>query len=228
MKQREICSFEDLYQALKDGWNERLLFRGEDSATYELRPKYGRLQKADKRNDRNVEINLLNEFKRRAIPMLQRTPEDDWEWLGVAQHFGLATRLLDWTENPLIATFFATKWHSEECDRVLYALPENQFSDADIATSPFDIKDIVLYRPKHISSRISAQGGVFTVHPLPSDPLNDERIKRWVIRKDCVIEINVTLMTYGINEAFVFQDMEALARYLNLTSTWEGISLSRG
>lgn len=220
MEQLEICSADDLHRMLQENWEQRSLYRGEDSANYKLRPKYGRFQAQDARNDRAKEIALLEDFKRRAIPMIQRVPENDWEWLALAQHFGLATRLLDWTENPLIAAYFATKWNAEKRDRVLYEIDEDQLQDAEPSTSPFDIEEVVLYRPKHIATRISAQGGVFTVHPAPSDPLDDDRIKKWVIKQDCVPQINITLQSYGITEAFIFQDLEGLARHLNSMYVW--------
>jgi hypothetical protein len=50
---------------------------------------------------------MLDHFKQRAVPYLKEKPANGFEWMFLAQHHRLPTRLLDWSTNALVALFFA-------------------------------------------------------------------------------------------------------------------------
>ncbi len=97
------CLFAETYNSRIGRYKSRFAFRGVSSKDYEMETSLMRL----KGEYPKVESHLLRQFKKYAHNQIT-AKDHDWYWLAVAQHYGLPTRLLDWTYSPDVALHFAT------------------------------------------------------------------------------------------------------------------------
>ena len=194
------------------------LFRGQSNFNWEPkpqldRPAFSRFRELKSWSRADHEKHLLNDFKIAARPRLTLEPSDDWEWLAIAQHHGLATRLLDWTTNPLVACFFAVEDLNCRTDSIVQVYNHGG-KQSTFYANPFDIEDTVIFYPPHITSRITAQGGCFTAHTAERMSLLGESLSI-VIPSDCRQVIRRQLYGLGISRATLFPDLDGIASNTN-------------
>lgn len=230
----DINSFDEFREIVKGITpDERYFFRGEGRDYYSLIPKIGRIIKSNFSLGYFDEETILERFKNNAIGLVSAIPQNEWEWLALAQHHGLPTRLLDWTTNPLVALYFAVSESMTDADLLREQVDEptyqgdaafyfltikSAFINTRTVTKPLKHDYVGIYKPPHVSRRIRAQSGVFTIQPDPREPLN-QRLKKSAIRKYRIPhaareEIRRELRLFGIHQAFIFPDLDGLSNYL--------------
>ena len=223
MKETKITSAKELFEILLSMRDELAwVFRGQRDAQWSLLPKAGRPDFVSKFSKGLSENLTFESWKRYAVHFLQQQhhyPMDEWDWLVLAQHHGLATRLLDWTKNPLNAAFFAVaKNGTDAC--ALFAFEIRKKLIVEKNEGPFEIPadEMRVYRPRGLSPRIVSQRGMFTITGTPDKPLEeiiDDRLHKFIIPADAADDIRKTLLFFGINEMSIYQDLDHLSATLN-------------
>lgn len=106
-----IRDWKDLQEQLfRDTWDENIhrhrssyIYRGLNSIDHQLETSLQRLGGPYVKLERHLLRNFQKYAHRDTAP-----GGSTWNWLAMAQHHGLPTRLMDWTYSPYVALHFAT------------------------------------------------------------------------------------------------------------------------
>jgi len=224
---REVTNITEFLKVLADFQTDTSwVFRGQPTDK-PLLPKVAR--EAPGTDGVEKEKLILREFERRIQAFGHSSCKNDWELLSLAQHFGLPTRMLDWSRSALAALWFACRKANENRKEksVVWALQlkEADYLDVRAKESPFEISSTKFFEPMHVSNRISAQEGLFSVHKyapsakkfvgIDSNPAYSGRLVKVTIAPGHCDRVIENLEKCGTHAASMFPDMYGLAEFLS-------------
>lgn len=238
---KEINTLSELITILKDDigtYTEDVWFRGQSHFDWQLVPGIFRYA-----SDVS-ETSLLTRFKQSASLLIDTSPKDDFDWLFLMQHYGVPTRLLDWSESPMTSLYFAiSDEDNEDNDSALWMLKPIELNKlANIKTSEknfipsFDDEYLKNYNIQNVNSnknlemsplatiatrnnsRIQAQLGVFTIHHLDKKPLDEfcsnQEIIKYRIPKDSKSVLRKELDLLSVNKFSLFPELSSIGEIL--------------
>ena len=217
-------------------------FRGHPNVDFRLAPSALRYDDVDQRERA---LGLVSEMKRFLEMKLPRPPaaDDDLGWMQVAQHHGLPTRLLDWTQNAAVALFFACCKDPGADGLVVILNPIelnqtidprsprifNVQKDAKIIGPYFTLggrveargKRTIAINPTWNTERIAMQQGAFTLHGSRKFELDRHQASSLLhvpILKEHKESLLNELERVGIGEMFIFPEPEHVCAHLRRTA----------
>lgn len=201
------------FLSLLDALPEIDFFRGQSSKEYKLIPSIGRLFKVGQENVlRQYERGIFEDFKRKFSMFTDARPKNDMEFLFLAQHYGLPTRLLDWTYNPLIALYFACCSNFDKDGVVFQCYPFSRRLFNDETDDIFAFQAITLLVPNMTDVRYWNQNGLFVLYPKPWEEAFDNVLFRYIIPSSCKRNILNKLEKIGFTRSYTMPSLDSLCK----------------
>lgn len=234
--EKAILLLESKFSGTPDFW-----WRGHSLLEWDLVPKVYRS------NRENNEHNYAWTFLQYAPSRYERCPAEKnyASWPFLMQHYGVPTRLLDWTKSALVGLYFAVADSQlDEKPGALWGLQPSKLNKTQVsidgliptddgrvirlAEDAFDYKmpkgsrEIIAVPTQQRDMRHLAQESMFTVHgsnqPLNKFEESKEYLFCWEIPSSSKSRLRLTLDRMGMNVANLFPDLENLARHINSLS----------
>lgn len=207
----------DMIFKLNDNDKVIPIYRGQPSVSYKLIPKIGRNKLKSSCGENNIFLDFKRNYRRYYNQVLTR----NMDILMLGQHYGLPTRLLDWTTNPLVSIYFACASVPDKenviKDGVIYVKglkKDDKYVDEKDDIDPFSYTENTFIFPENFDIRFANQNGLFELFANPTVESNSDLKAEIIIAAQAKDSIIKQLSLLSIDPTELFPNLDNLCRHI--------------